>query len=61
MSNYESFDESLRPFWAVLRIHHEDICELNEKVKFLEEEVLLLRKELTKVGLSDDLERIPIN
>ena len=58
MSNYESFDESLRPIWAMLRICHEQICELSEKVKFLEEEVLLLRKELTKVGLPDDRDKL---
>ncbi|NJM53755.1 MAG: hypothetical protein HC846_10440 [Blastocatellia bacterium] len=49
MSNNDSLDESLRPIWAVLRIHHEWNCELREKVKFLEEEVLLLRKELERL------------
>jgi hypothetical protein len=58
MSNNDSFDKSLRPIWAVLRFCHEQICELREKVKFLEEEALLLRKELEKVGSSNDPDKL---
>lgn len=54
MNNNDSLDESLQPIWLTLRIQHQLICELSEKVKFLEEEVSLLRKELEKVGLSED-------
>jgi hypothetical protein len=58
MIENDSLDESLQPIWAILRIHQEWNRELSEKVKFLEEEVLLLRKELKKVGLSNDPDKL---
>jgi hypothetical protein len=53
MIENDLLDESLQPIWAILRIHQEWKREMSEKIKFLEEEVVLLQKELEKVGSSE--------